>query len=159
MEAAMSKNLLREAKLFLNKQQFLTTGTVDRQGKPHVSPKLLLKAAEKYIYIADYQVKSTYNNLKINPNISVCSFNIVEVFGYHIYGKAQIIERGTMYKNLLRDWQEGQTSRQVDKIIEDVRGECNMRSLKLTFLKPVVIYKVKISSVQKVDSRGLLEPA
>lgn len=139
----------------LKHQQFVSLATATRDGRPHASPKLLLKYDDKTLHLIDYLVAHTSENIHKNPYVCVTTFNIDEVFGYHIFGKAEIIPEGETYKKLMAEWEQKQIRLAADQVVETVKGSKHIKSFKFTFLKPVMIYKINISCIEKIDSKGL----
>jgi len=118
---------------FIRNQEFVTLSTVNYNGSPHVSPKLFLKMEKEYIYLLDYLVGTTFENLKENNKVSISTFDIQDVKGFHIYGKASILESGPRYDKLMTEWNERQLKMATEKVSQAVRGTQNIRSLKLAY--------------------------
>lgn len=146
-----------ELQKHLRHQFFVSLATATRDGRPHTCPKLLLKFGDETVYLIDYLIAHSFDNIKSNPRVCITTFNVDEVLGYHLFGKAQIIEEGSEYKKLLAEWDEKQIKVAADQVVETVKGSTQMKSFKFTFLKPVVIYKIRVTSVDKIDSKGLIE--
>lgn len=149
----MLENKLR---YFLRNQQFVTLGIANFNGSPHVSPKLLLKYANKKLFLIDFLVASSYRNIKENNNVSVSTFDIEQVKGFHLYGQATIVQSGAEYESLLDEWVKRQNKMAADYICSKVGKRKNMLSLALTFVKAVKIYKIKIEKMEFVNAKGVL---
>ncbi|MDP8213216.1 MAG: pyridoxamine 5'-phosphate oxidase family protein [Candidatus Zapsychrus exili] len=140
---------------FLRKQHFVTLGTANYEGCPHVSPKIFLKFKDKYLYLVDHIIDSSYKNIKENRKVSISTFDMKEVKGFHIYGIASVLKVGKEFEKLLGDWHKKQTQMTARSISDNVSGKKNIRSLKLTFLKPIEIYKIKINRIDLISSEGV----
>ena len=141
---------------FLRDQEFVTLGTADPGGSPHVSPKLFLKMEENDIYLIDFLVGNSLKNIRQNKKVSVSTFDMENVKGYHVYGTASVIDHDSEFQGLLSEWDRRQTKMATEKVSQTVHGRQNIRSLKLTFLKPVRIYKITIEKIDFVSSQGVL---
>lgn len=149
--------MLKEKLLsFLKGQQFVTLGSSTPEGSPHASPKIFLKMEGKNIYLIDYLVGVSFENIKANKEVSISTFDIQEVKGFHVYGQASILRNGPEYEALLKEWDVRQTQTTAKNISEVVRGEKNKKVFKLTFKKPVEIYKIKIKRIDFVNTQGVL---
>ena len=59
-----------DLKNLLDQQSFLIIATSSKDGMPNAAPMFLVKVDEKYIYLTDYTMGTTWRNLKENPRIS-----------------------------------------------------------------------------------------
>jgi general stress protein 26 len=144
--------LLEELSHHLRKQQFVNMATSTPDGKPHVSPKLYFKNEGSVIYLIEQMKDSAMKNVRANPFVAVSTFDIKEVTGYFVYGRAEITDQGPENKSLLEEWKSKQTKVVADQVVEDVRGEKNIKSIKLAFLPPIAFYKISIDSIEKLDA-------
>lgn len=148
--------LEKKLSYFLKKQQFVNLATADKQGNPYSSPKILLKYKDNILYLIDYLVGKSAKNIGENKNVSVATFDIEEMKGFHVYGKIEVIPEGDEFDSLLVDWGNRQDKMAAIKVSESVAGKKNMRSMKLTFLKPIEIYKIHVESIDFVTANGVL---
>jgi general stress protein 26 len=142
---------------FLKKQSFVSLGTADLGGIPHVSPKLFLKTDSKNIYLIDHLIGVSYDNIKKNPRVAVSAFNIEKARGYNFYGKAEVLKQGNDFKKLLSQWEQRQTSIAATEVIQSVRHQGSLMSYKFTLLKPVHIYRIFVTKVILSNANGVLK--
>ncbi len=147
----IKQDLLHELLNHLRKQQFVELATCNRDAKPHVSAELSFKICESTLYLLQHMDDPTCANLRENPFVSVATFNIVEVVGYFIYGTVEILEKGEEYEACLREWESKQTKMATDVVVENVRGEKGLKSIRFTYLSPRAFYKISIESIEKVE--------
>ncbi len=143
--------MLKKAFRFLNKQQFVNLGSSSLSAKPHTSPKSIVLLKDKYIYLADDLLEKTYKNIKENPFVSLSSFDIQSMKGFRLYGKAVIVKNGREYEHLIKKEEKRQVMMATERVVEKVQGKSNVKSLTMTFLKPVLFYKFSPKSVEFID--------
>ena len=154
----MDKNtIFKQAFRFIDKQQFITVGTVTKNNKPHVSPKILVSGKETSFIVADYILGKTAKNLKNNKYISISAFDIEKMVGYHIQGTVSCIQWGPEYEKLVKQWDKRQTTSMRDRVIERVQGKRSIKSIELTILKPKIFYKIKPLQIEKIDRGKVFE--
>ncbi len=151
-----NKMIEKKLKKFLKNQQFVTLGTASVKGSPHVSPKIFLKCEENYLYLIDYMAGTSLKNIRQNKRVSVSTFDVEKVQGFHIYGRVRVLDRGKEYESLLKFWNEKQTRLAASRVVASVRGKKNLGSMKLIFQKPVKIYKIRISRIVFAGTKGVL---
>jgi uncharacterized protein len=67
--------------------------TINSKGNPHVIAVALVKVKDDKIIITNNYMKSTIENIKNNPNVSLAVWN-KDCKGYRIDGKAEYYEQG-----------------------------------------------------------------
>lgn len=149
--------MTEEIKNFLKRREFINVGTCDFQGRPNVVPKFLVKIEKDCVYLADHVFGKTWENLKINPRVSLATVNIDTLVGYQINGKAEIIDKGDEYLKILEDLSKKQIDLSVERVIKSIHSEKKDKSFELVFPERVVIFKVKVTEIVQVWPSGKLE--
>jgi len=85
--------LIKRVNEFLKKRAFLNVATASLDGKPNNISKLILKVEDNFIYLIDYSIGRTYNNIKMNPRVSLSFFDVDNLSGFQINGPVQLIEK------------------------------------------------------------------
>ncbi|HNV23611.1 MAG TPA: pyridoxamine 5'-phosphate oxidase family protein, partial [Candidatus Omnitrophota bacterium] len=68
----------------LKTKEFVLVATSNLDAKPNVAPKLLIKIDRDFIYLADYVVGKTWQNLKVNPFASISFIDFEHLIGYQV---------------------------------------------------------------------------
>ena len=141
----------------LSKREFISVATCDLRGQPNAAPKLLLSADEKFIYLIDYTVGKTWENLRINPKVSLSLSDIHELKGYRINGTVEIIDQGPLYKKLAKEFEERKIVLSVERVISGVQRQQRHRDFEMAIPEKFVIFKVKIQDVTEINPQGKLK--
>ncbi len=83
---------------FLKTREFVSVATADFEGNPNAAPKFLLKVEGDFIYLIDYIIGRTWENISINPKVSLSFMDPETLFGYQINGTVDIINKGKVYE-------------------------------------------------------------
>ncbi|MDP8216871.1 MAG: pyridoxamine 5'-phosphate oxidase family protein [Candidatus Kaelpia imicola] len=148
-----------EAKLkeLLKDVTFIDIASCDFKGRPNAAPKFLLKYVGNLIYLIDYIIGRTYDNLKINPRVSLPVMDFDTLNGYQINGEGQILESGAEYDKLAKELREKIKRLSVDRLIEGLKSERIHDSFEIVFPKRVVIFKIKVKEVVEIGPTGELK--
>lgn len=141
----------------LKQRQYLSIASCDFKGRPNVAPKFLLKIEDNFIYLIDYVVGRTFENLKINPRVSLSTMNTDALKGYQINGSVEIIEKGQFYDTILDELKNKEISLATERIIKGVQQGKKHESFELTFPERIAVFKIKIEEVIEIDSSGKLQ--
>lgn len=152
-QAIITKNI----KQFLENQEFINIATCDFDGHPNVAPKFVLNIGNDYIYLVDYVMGETYQNIKINPKISISTVNTDTLTGYQINGKAQIIETGTEYASFIEEFRKKQIQFSVTRIIEGVHKQAKHRTFETSLPERFVVFKIKLDEIVEIIPTGRLK--
>ena len=142
--------ITEKLKRFLLTKEFVSAGTSDLSGQPNAVPKYIIKIDSGFIYLADYVIGKTFQNLKVNPKISLSTIDMKTLEGWRINGIVRIMTRGTQYKKLSKTMIELEVHNTARRIIEDVRGVQKHNVYEVSFPKKVVIFKVKCEKGDRV---------
>ena len=138
-------------------KEFVSAGTSDLSGQPNAVPKYIIKIDSGFIYLADYVIGKTFQNLKINPKISLSTIDMKTLEGWRINGTVRIMTRGAQYKILSKTMIDLEVHNTARRVIEDVQGVQKHNVYEVSFPKKVVILKVKCEKVTKIGITGKLQ--
>ncbi len=142
---------------FLEKKEFINVGTCDFSGRPNVAPKFIIKANGNTLYLADYVFGKTFNNLKINPRVSLSTLNLDTLIGYQINGMCGILTKGNEYRKMLREMQKKQINFSVNRLIEGIHREKKYKDFEVTLPEKVCIFKIRIKEIVSIWTSGKLK--
>jgi predicted pyridoxine 5'-phosphate oxidase superfamily flavin-nucleotide-binding protein len=153
----MSIDLLTEKiSGFLRKREFVSVATCDFNGHPNAAPKLFLKSENNFIYLIDYTIGRTWENLKINPKVSLSFMDMESLWGYQVNGVNQIIEQGKEYENVLKELNQREIDLATKRIIEGVTSGRSHKNFELAIPKRFIVFKIKIEEVVEIGPKGEL---
>lgn len=116
--------LLKEVLDFFAKQNCVLVTTIDKNGFPHSSCKGLLRIEDsgKVILLDLYQGK-TFENLKNNPSASITAFDEHEFKGFCLKGRARLLRKEALSKDILKAWEEKINRRIATRLFRNIREE------------------------------------
>ena len=141
----------------LKNREFISVATCDLSGNPNAAPKLLLKLEGNSIYLVDYTIGKTWQNLKINPRVSLSAVDTEALIGYQINGDVEIIEEGREYDKILSEVLAREVSLSAKRIIEGVTSGQKHKNFELESSGRFVVFKVKIKEIAEIGQRGELK--
>jgi hypothetical protein len=147
--------MLREKlKDSLNKREFISVGTCDFNGKPNAAPKFFLKMEDNFIYLIDYAMSRTLNNLKINPRVSLSFIDLDTLVGYQVNGRVKIIEKGREYDKIAQELVDKQIVFSTKRIIEGITTGKKHKVFEVEIEKDFVVFKLGIEEVVEIGPSG-----
>jgi predicted pyridoxine 5'-phosphate oxidase superfamily flavin-nucleotide-binding protein len=149
--------MLKKIKELLKSREFISIATSNLEYKPNASSKFLLKLEDRFVYLADHVFGRTFNNLKVNPQVSISFADTNTLSGYQINGKAQILEEGEEYERILKEMRQKQIDLSTKRIIEGVTSGKTHKGFAISIPDKLVIFKVHIIEVIEVGSTGQLK--
>ena len=147
-------NIIKKALKIMKVREFVTLATADKAGKPNSAPKLLLKTDSGIIYFIDYSIGRTFENLKVNPEVSLSFIDINSLFGYRLNGKVEIIKKGRVYDECLKELKEKEIELTAERIVKGVRDGNPHKGFELEISERFLLYKVKIEEGCEISPRG-----
>jgi nitroimidazol reductase NimA-like FMN-containing flavoprotein (pyridoxamine 5'-phosphate oxidase superfamily) len=156
-EDAPKMLITENLKKFLLNKEFVSVGTADLNCKPNAAPKYIIKIEGDFIYLADYVKGHTFQNLKVNPRISLSATDMKTLEGWQINGIVRIITAGPQYKKLSKTMIDMEVRNTARRIIEDVQGIQKHDFHEVSFPKKVVIFKIKCEKLTKIGITGKLQ--
>jgi len=144
-------------KELLLKNEFIAVGTCDIAAKPNIAPKFILKCENNNLYLIDYVFGRTFENLKINPRISLAVMDKESLTGYQLNGSVKIILSGKEFEETLSELREKQISLSSKRIIEGMYRGKTHENFEASLPDKVAIFKVKIEEVVMILTSGNLK--
>lgn len=141
----------------LNKREFVGVATSDMSGQPNAAPKMVLDVDKEFIYLVDYTIGKTWENLKANPRISLSFSDRDELKGYQINGRVHILENGDIPDAMIKKLDERKMNLSVERVISGVRQEKRHKFFEIEIDKRFVIYKVKVDTIIEIERQGELK--
>lgn len=118
------RQLSSEIISFFNNQGFTIISSIDEDGSPHNACKGLVKIdATGRVYLLDLYRGKTYTNLKANPHISVTAVDEHRFKGYCLKGKAIMVSKNDLPKDLIAAWEDRITSRLTKRVLKNIHEE------------------------------------
>ncbi|MFH1407108.1 MAG: pyridoxamine 5'-phosphate oxidase family protein [Candidatus Omnitrophota bacterium] len=140
----------------LKKREFIYVASCDFSGRPNIAPKFLLKTENNFIYLIDHVFGRTWENLKINPVVSLSAMDVDSLLGYQINGSVELIGEGPEYDTMLEEFKRKGISLTAKRIAEGVLRSEGHRTFEVEFPERLTIFKVKIIEVVEIGSSGKL---
>jgi predicted pyridoxine 5'-phosphate oxidase superfamily flavin-nucleotide-binding protein len=147
-------SIIENALELLKTTEFIEMATADKEGKPNSAPKLLLKVDGKVVYLVDYSIGKTAENLKVNSRVSLSFIDSGSLFGYKLNGKAEIIKEGAIYDKCLKELQEKEIELTVERVVKAVHDGKSHKDFELEMSGRFLLYKVKIEEGSEISPRG-----
>jgi general stress protein 26 len=138
----------------LDKREFISVATSDLNSRPNAAPKFILKVDKGHIYLVDYIIGTTYENLRKNPRVSLSFMDQRTLRGYQLNGKAHIIDKGRSYSAMRKEMLDKEIRLTTKHIIEDVRGQSKHDTFEVTLSERYVIFVITIDEVVEIGPRG-----
>lgn len=143
-------------KEFLKAREFISVATCDFSGRPNAAPKFVLKVEHNCVYLIDYSLSRTWENLKINPVVSLSFMDTDSLKGYQVNGPVEIIDKGPQFKEMLEELRAREINLSVKRIIEGVHRQKAHGTFELEIPERFVVFKVAIKEITEIGSKGEL---
>ncbi|HPN88840.1 MAG TPA: pyridoxamine 5'-phosphate oxidase family protein [Candidatus Omnitrophota bacterium] len=141
----------------LKTKEFVLVATSNLDAKPNVAPKLLIKIDRDFIYLADYVVGKTWQNLKVNPFASISFIDFEHLIGYQVNGSVDLLTSREEFDAILKDIKSREVSLTVKRIVEGIQRGKKHSHFEFSFPKKGVVFKVKIEEVVEITSNGKVQ--
>ena len=138
----------------LKTREFINVATCDSNGNPNVAPKFILKSEEQYVYLVDYVLGRTWQNLKENPRVSLSFMDLDSLTGYQFNGRVEIIDRGKEYDVLLEEITAREISLSAKRILEGLDSGEKHSSFEVAFSEHIAVFRVRIEDYAEITPFG-----
>ena len=138
-------------------REFVSVATCDLEGHPNAAPKFILRLENNFIYLVDYSIGRTSQNLKVNPRISISFMDNDTLMGYQLNGPVEIINQGEEYDTLVKDLLQKELDLSTQRIIEGVTQGKPHGGFELSLSESFIIFKVKVEEISEIASNGTLK--
>jgi len=140
-----------EAIEFFHKQHFTVISTIDKNGYPHNACKGIVEIDKSgRVYLLDLYMAGTYENLKINPHISITAVDEHKFKGYSLKGRAKIIPKEKVTRRILKMWEDRINSRISHRLLKNLQGEKGHEAHPEA-LFPMPAYLIEVDVTEVVD--------
>ena len=156
-EQVASRLITEEVRELLENKRFVSIGTSDANGYPCVVPKFLITVDNDFIYLADYLIGPTFENLKVNPKISLAVIDTDALIRYQINGTSEIIDKGLEYDKLTNVLRNKELNFTVERVVKGVQTGKKDKNFEIAFPNRFIVIKIKIREIVKISSVGKLE--
>lgn len=150
------KEFTEKAIDLITKREFVSIATSDLENNPSAAPKFVLKVDRHYVYLIDYIMGRTYQNLTVNPKASLSLYDPETLKGYQLNGPVEIIDKGPVFKKIFHELNARKISLTAKHIIEEIRGVSKHESFEVMMPDKFVILKVCIEVVAEINPTGEL---
>jgi len=150
-------SIIERALGVLKTREFIAVATADKEGKPNSAPKLLLKIDGRTVYFIDYSMGRTADNLKVNPAVAMSIIDTTSLLGYRLSGPVEIIEKGKIYDDCLKELREKEIRLSAERIVKGVQGSKPHKDFELGIPERFLVYKIKIKEGCEISPRGVIK--
>jgi len=147
----------KDVKKLIAEREFISVATCDLKFLPNAAPKFLLKVEGNFIYLVDYTIGKTLENLRVNPRASLSFMDSNSLVGYQINGPTEVIEDGSEYKGILKEMERKQIDLSIKRVIEAVERGKTHKSFEVIIPEKVVIIKLKVEEIAEIGPAGTLK--
>ena len=140
----------------LENREFISVATCDFEGRPNAAPKFLLKLENNWIFLIDYVIGRTWQNIKINPRVSLSFVDTNTLMAYQINGPVEIIENGPVYEKMMQELELKEIDLATKRIIEGVEKGHIHEGFEVSLPERVVILKVTMEEIVEIGHSGIL---
>jgi predicted pyridoxine 5'-phosphate oxidase superfamily flavin-nucleotide-binding protein len=144
-------------KKLLQTREFVYVGTSDLHGNPNVAPKIIVKFEKNYLYVVDYVIGKTWENLKVNPRGAISLMDSETLTGYVIRGPVELLTSGPEFDVIIKELQDKQVSLTVERIIAGVQHAKRHKNFEITLPEKGVVFKIKVAEIVEISSSGVLK--
>lgn len=149
--------LIDSVRDFLEQREFVYLATSDASGRPYVAPKFLIKIASENVYLADFVLGRTIQNLKGRPEASLSIINMDTLIGHQMNGLAEVFEGGDEYKKMLPEIEKRQLYFSVERVVEGVRAGKKHPHFEVGFPSRLAVIKFTIKEIVNIAPDGHVE--
>lgn len=135
-------------------REFITVATCNFEGRPNAAPKFVLKFEDSCIYLVDYTIGRTWENLKVNPKASLSLMDQDTLVGYQLNGSVEIIEKGAQYKTLFDEFKRKEIDLSVRRIAEGISRGRRHENFEVLLPEHFVVFKVKLEDWAEIVPSG-----
>jgi len=151
----MPENILtQELMALIAQSEFVPFAMVTPEGLPVVIPKFLIKVEKGFVYLADFLMGETYENLSKNPNVSLSFVDLKSLARYQINGTTEIISEGTEFDVLVEILHEREMHFSTSRIIQGSQEGHKHKNFEMGFPDRMAVIKIKIAEIVCITTDG-----
>jgi len=153
--------LSQEVVNFFSRQGFVIVSTLDSKGYIHCSAKGIVDITKDgKLHIIDLYRTNTFKNIKSNPIVSVTAVDEHEFIGYTLKGKAKIVEKNQIDKQIINKWHKKVVSRASSRLIKNIRKDKgSLTHPESRFPDPQYLIEINIEEIVDLSPAHLKQPA
>lgn len=148
--------ILDKINALLKRRSFISIATADKNCEPHAVPKFLLKVQDGSVYLIDYAIAKTVDNIRHNPRACLSLMDVDDLEGYRISGSVTLIEEGVEHGKILKEFEKKLIQMSATRLIEGMKSGKPNEHFELEIPTKVIVIKVKIEEIVKVGRHGEL---
>lgn len=141
----------------LKSRGFVSVATCNLEARPNAAPKFILKLENNFIYLVDYSIGRTSQNLAVNPRVSISLMDNDTLMGYQLNGPVEVISKGQEYDALVKDLSQKELELSTLRIIEGVTKGKPHEGFELGLSEKFIIFKVRVEEIVEIASSGSLK--
>ena len=141
----------------LKDREFVSVATCGLNNRPNAAPKFLLKIENNFVYLIDYTIGRTWENIQINPQVSISFADTDSLKGYQVNGSVEIINEGPDYKKIVKELHDKEVSLSSKRIVEGIYRGKKHENFEVIIPEKFIIFKVKIDDVVEICLCGDLK--
>ena len=147
-------SIIEGALKLLKTRVFVQIATANRHCRPNCAPKFLLKISGRQVYLVDYSIGTTFENLKENPEISLSFIDTDSLLGYRLNGKAEIIQSGPLYQECLNELHKREIDLTVERVVKSVHDGKKYGEFELGVKEKFLVYKITLEDGSEITPHG-----
>ncbi|MFH1622462.1 MAG: pyridoxamine 5'-phosphate oxidase family protein [Candidatus Omnitrophota bacterium] len=137
----------KKIRKILDSMDFIAVATCNLKMQTSAVYKFLLKVEDDTIYLVDFVKGKTWQNIRINPKISLSVMDRDDYINYQINGSAHSLIKGLIYKQLLEEFSKKQIDFYSRRIIEGIRRGRAHKNINAPFPRQLTILRIKVEEV------------
>jgi predicted pyridoxine 5'-phosphate oxidase superfamily flavin-nucleotide-binding protein len=146
--------MLQRISDYIKAKEFISVATCDFKGRPNAAPKFVLKIQGNFLYLIDYTIGKTWENIRINPKVSLSFVEQNNLNCYQLNGSVEIIDGGGEYENIQDEVLNKQISLSTKRIIEGVLAGKSHGNYEVAIPEKFVVFKVRIEEIVEIGAKG-----
>ncbi len=146
---ADTKELNQNIINLLTKQGFVIVSSINEDGAIHSSAKGVVGIEESgRIFIIDLYRARTYNNLKVNPRVTVTFVDEHKFEGYALQGQAKIVEKKDIAGSIIAEWEDRVIQRISKRMIRNLHnGSSSSHHPEASFPHPEQLIEINVEEI------------
>ena len=144
-----TKKISEKISSLIKKQGFVIVSSLDKEGSIHSSAKGVVGIDERgRVFIIDLYKTRTYNNLKINPIVTITFVDEHKFEGYALQGKAKIVAKKDIAESLIAEWEDKVIQRISKRLIKNLQdGNAAAHHPEASFPHPKYLIEIDVEKI------------
>jgi hypothetical protein len=141
----------------LENKKFVFLATADLTGRPNVAPKFLVKLERHDLYLVDYVLGTTWENINVNAKAAISFLDSETLRGYLLRGTARALLAGKEFDEIIREFQDKQLSLIAERVAEGVSRAKKHKDFGIALPEKGGVIKFHIDEFVEIGSSGKLK--